>query len=150
MVGDYDANNSTKKGGFGWGGYSHVSGGTAYVSSSGGGGWYGGGHGIHPGNAHTGGGGGSSYISGHAGCVGVTSTGAQQSGDDNTRAKSLSHTGFSFIEGTTKMIDGRGYEWTTAKGSAIVQMPKPAESGTETGHLGNGYVRISARFLMDD
>jgi hypothetical protein len=40
------------------------------------------------------------------------------------------------------MIDGQGYNWTTAKGS-YVGMPNHAGTGTMTGNYGNGYAKIT-------
>ena len=40
------------------------------------------------------------------------------------------------------MIDGAGYQWTTAKGSYI-GMPNLAGTGTMTGNTGHGQVRIT-------
>lgn len=40
------------------------------------------------------------------------------------------------------MIDGAGYQWTTAKGS-YVGMPNLAGTGTMTGNTGHGQVRIT-------
>ena len=123
-------------GGFGYGsaGHSHAAGG--------GSGWYGGAGGTRD-LIDGDGGGGSSYISGHAGCVGKTSTGAQQNGDANTVAKSLSYTGLYFTE--TKMIDGKGYAWTTALGN-LEAMPNPlgGSYAEGVGHKGSGYVRITS------
>lgn len=39
------------------------------------------------------------------------------------------------------MIDGQGFSWTDIKGT-LFGMPSPV-GGTETGHTGNGYARIT-------
>ena len=118
-----------------WGG-----GGSGWYGGSGGGGWTG------PGA------GGSSYISGHTGCVGISGTTNQtpKSGcSTGTTNKNCSLTPFTnpatntyytFIN--TSMIDGGGYSWTTAKGSKT-NMPNTAGTGTEVGHNGNGYAKIT-------
>ena len=91
--------------------------------------------------------GGSSYISGHTGCVGVTSLSdtTPKSGcttGTTNNACSLSPTGLSFTD--TVMIDGAGYSWTNVKGS-LQQMPNPAGGyyASGVGHTGNGYARIT-------
>ena len=122
-------------GGFGYGG-SHSQ--SAY--NSGAGGYYGGGSGPS-------GGGGTSYISGHTGCVAITSqssltpkSGCTTGTSDNSC--SLHYSGKKFTD--TVMIDGRGYSWTNTKGS-LTQMPSPNggyyESGV--GNSGNGAIRIT-------
>ena len=87
----------------------------------GGGGWYGGvkGHGR-------GGSGGSSFISGHTGCNAINpSTGA--------------HLGAS----TTMTINNVNYRFTnTVMKAGNESMPSPT-GGTETGHSGNGYCKIT-------
>ena len=86
-----------------------------------GGGWYGGvkGHGR-------GGSGGSSFISGHTGCNAINpSTGA--------------HLGAS----TTMTINNVNYRFTnTVMKAGNEVMPSPS-GGTETGHRGNGYCKIT-------
>ena len=116
-----------------------------YTSSGGGGGWYGGGHGRHPGGTWPGGGGGSSYISGHPGCLAVsssTSTDLKNGCTENSTSLecSISYTGYYFTD--TVMIDGDGYKWTTEKG-AYTGMPSHDGTGTITGNSGNGYARIT-------
>ena len=135
-------------GSFGKGGNSDtVSSGSG--ASGGGGGWYGGGAGgrtINGGPGHPGAGG-SSYISGHTGCVAVTSktdttpkSGCTTGTTDNTC--SISPYEYSFTE--TKMIDGAGYSWTNVKGSQEA-MPNPTGGYYDlgVGHTGNGFVRIT-------
>ena len=105
-----------------------------YGSGGGGGGWYGGGSGATT-NCHImGSAGGSSYISGHTGCVGVTSTtsstpksGCTTGTTDNDC--SISPYGYTFTD--TSMIGG------------TATMPNTAGTGNETGHAGNGYVKIT-------
>lgn len=41
------------------------------------------------------------------------------------------------------MIDGDGYQWTTEKGSDIVGMPTHNGTGTMTGNIGNGFIKIT-------
>ena len=106
---------------FGWGGFCDN-----YYSSGGGGGYYGGGHGVHPGAGWTGGGGGSSFISGYSGCNAIskssTSTNIIHTGSPNH------YSGYVFSN--MQMIAGDS------------SMPAPS-GGTETGHTGNGYARIT-------
>ena len=102
--------------------------------SGGGGGWYGGGGS----NICSGGGGGSSYISGHDGCVAVTSAGAVTDTTDNQ-----SHSWTGYIFNNTKIIDGTGYEWTTEKGS-LVNQPTQDNTSVQTGNAGNGFAMISS------
>ena len=91
------------------------------------GGGSGGGGGLYGGSGASGlsrgtwtGGGGSSYISGHNGCTAKTLT-------------------FS----STVMIDGAGYQWTTAVGS-YVGIPTIDDASEKTrGYIGNGYCRIT-------
>jgi hypothetical protein len=77
--------------------------------SSGGGGWWGGKAATADG---VGGGGGSSYISGHAGCIGVSNTGTANVATYSTLSDSYSFTGYVFTN--TIMTDGHGYAWTTS------------------------------------
>ena len=80
----------------------------------GGGGYYGGG------NTDIVGLGGSSYISGHTGCSTISG----------------------YVFSSTVMIDGGGREWVSATRGSAKSMPKPT-GGTETGHSGNGYCKIT-------
>ena len=42
------------------------------------------------------------------------------------------------------MIDGRGYEWkSTSPETTRRGVPYVSKSGTEYGHVGNGYCRIT-------
>ena len=113
----------------------------------GGGGYYGGGSGeACLGNCGGSGGGGSSYISGHTGCVAITSassatpkTGCTTGTSDNSC--SIHYSGKSFTN--TVMIDGSGYTWTNAKKS-LQQMPSLSGSyASGTGNSGNGAARIT-------
>ncbi|MCM1031123.1 MAG: glycine-rich protein [Oscillibacter sp.] len=110
----------------------------ANSSSGGGGGYYGGGHGVHPNGSWTGGGGGSSFISGHAGCNAISASSTSTSIVHTGQA--VHYSGLYFTN--TVMIDGAGYQWTTAKGG-YVGMPNLAGTGTMTGNTGNGQVRIT-------
>ncbi len=102
-------------------------------NGGGGGGYYGGraftGQGQY---TDAGGAGGSSFISGHNGCDAINSSGSHT-------GQSIHYSGFYFTN--TMMIDGAGYQWTTAKGS-YVGMPNLAGTGTMTGNTGNGQVKI--------
>ncbi len=102
-------------GGFGFGG-EHTGAGADY--GGGGGGYYGGASG---GGTHQGGGGGSSFISGFSGARAVNADGTH-------RADSTHYSGKVF----TNMIMRAGNE----------TMPKPT-GGTEVGHVGNGYAKIT-------
>ncbi|MBQ6449513.1 hypothetical protein IJJ08_01250 [bacterium] len=120
----------------------------AHAMAGGGGGWYGGTNEYK--NDHSGrAAGGSSYISGHTGCVAVTSLTDTTPKDGCTtgtsdRNCSLSPTGYSFTH--TVMIDGAGYSWTNTKGD-LTPMPDPTSVGSYydagVGHTGNGAARIT-------
>ena len=119
-----------------------------YRGGAGGGGWYGGGGGAR-GYSYSGAGG-SSYISGHTGCVGVTSTTSSNSKSGCTTGTtdnscSLSPYGYTFTE--TNMIDGAGHTWTNEDQGIDNNnlMPKPGGGyyASGVGHSGNGYVRIT-------
>ena len=132
-------------GGFGYGG-----GQATHDSGGGGSGWYGGGKSS---SSQAAGGGGSSYISGHAGCVAITSA-SNTSPKGGTTATAASYTvdrathysGLVFAP--TLMIDGAGKKWTTAVGSNQV-MPNPTTASSTyssgVGHTGNGYARITCK-----
>ena len=108
-----------------------------------------GGNGYYPGGGATcasGAGGGSSFISGHAGCVAVTSESSTspKSGCANGTTDiecSKHYSGMYFTD--TKMIDGKGYEWTTEKQSTSTGMPTFDGTSTMTGNTGNGYVKLT-------
>ena len=112
--------------------------------SGGGGGWYGGTGGGCTGGFVDSGSGGSSYISGHTGCVGITSvdnatpkTGCDTSSTDIECSKSP----FEYVFTNTTIVDGGGYTWTNTKGSQTGQVQP--DGTTATGHSGNGYARIT-------
>ncbi len=112
--------------------------------SGGGGGWFGGGGS----NICSGGGGGSSYISGHDGCIAVTSKGSTIDTTEVVEHQSYSWTGYTFDH--TKIVDGTGYEWTDAKGNLINQ-PTQNNLNSQKGNYGNGFARItSLRELYTD
>lgn len=106
-------------------------------------------------NGVAGGAGGSSFISGHNGCVAISEdsvedniilrTGTNDSQcNDGTTDITCSYHYSNFIFTDTKMIDGKGYDWTTQKGE-ITQMPK-FEGGyytTGTGYTGPGKAKIT-------
>ena len=128
-------NNAVTSSGFGYGGKAGT---TSFSSASGGGsGWYGG----SGGDAISSGGGGSSYISGHAGCIGVNSSGNPLATEYSKLEDSISYTGYKFIN--TTMIDGAGYPWNTEKSGSSSGMPSPTTSSTQTGQSGNGYAKIT-------
>ena len=117
--------------------------------AGGGGGYYGGGGAKESGgNCHIhSASSGSSYISGHTGCVAVTSASSTtpKSGCETGTTDNLCSVHYSnkFFENTL-MIDGAGYNWTNVKGS-LKQMPNPSGGFYESGkgHTGNGYARIT-------
>lgn len=98
---------------------------TADGNGGGGGGYYGGGCSTQP-TSHSGGGG-SSFISGYPECDAIS----YFSSENN-----ITHTGqpnhySGFVFSQPKMIDGNSL------------MPSPNSSTDETGHSGNGYIRIT-------
>lgn len=112
--------------------------------AGGGGGYYGG---LTENVKGTVGGGGSSYISGHTGCVAISSEidrtpkNGQNTGTTDNSA-SVHYSGYYFTN--TIMIDGAGYKWTNSKSTSEV-MPNP-NGGTfqsGTGNRDNGYARIT-------
>lgn len=123
-------------GDYGAGGFGLTGGGC-----TGGTGWYGAGGGT----CASGTGGGSSYISGHTGCVGITSatsstpkSGCSTGTTDN--ACSIHYSNIIFTD--TIMIDGKGYNWTNIKGS-LINMPATTGDSKVTGNNGSGFVRIT-------
>ena len=126
-------------------GYAYLSTSDQGNSGGGGGGYWGGARGY--GN---GGNGGSSYISGHAGCEARASETAtsNKTGTANTIAKSTHWSGKLFTASSIVMIDGAGYQWTTAKGSKM-NVPKTDfyettnKETTTFGHSGDGFARIT-------
>ena len=117
--------------------------------SGGGGGYYGGyGGKATGGNCYmSGGGGGSSYISGHTGCVAVTSESSSTAKSGCTTGTtnnscSIHYSGYTFTN--TVMIDGSGYNWTNTKGSQVqIPNPKGGYYPLTFGHDGHGYIRIT-------
>ena len=105
-----------------WGyfGYANQSYVDLYWAGGGGGGWWGG-LSVHG----RGGGGGSSFISGRPGCVAMSADGTQNT---SINYMTVNGTTYSFI--SPVMEDGAS------------SMPAPS-GGTETGHTGNGYARIT-------
>ena len=88
--------------------------------------------------------GGTSFISGHPGCIAITSSTDRTAKNTQYSAitDSYHYSNLYFTE--TKMIDGSGYKWTTSRGSRE-QMPNPAGGlyNSGVGHTGNGYARIT-------
>ena len=142
-ISNWDPLTSNATGVFGAGGYGLNSNGGS-PSSGGGGGYYGGGHGYHPGATWTGGGGGSSYISGHTGCVAVTSetNSSPKNGcvTSNTNYDCSVHYSKLYFYDTV-MIDGKGYSWNSAKAAYVGQIQP--DGSTTKGHYGTGYARIT-------
>ena len=113
------------KGGFGYGGSNLANSqyGFRFGGAGGGGGYYGGGASTR---GHGGGGGGSSFISGHTGCNAISST---------STSTNIVHTG--------QPNHYSGYVFTnTVMKAGNESMPSPT-GGTETGHSGNGYCKIT-------
>ena len=108
------------KGGFGYGG---TNGYTVLGGCAGGGGYYGGGASNR---AHGGGGGGSSFISGYTGCNAV---GSNATADDRHHTGQPNHYS-GLVFSNTEMKAGNATQ--TAPGG-----------GSETGHSGHGYCRIT-------
>ena len=134
------------------------------TASGGGGGYWGGLTSNRPGNYNgstLSSAGGSSFIAGHNGCLAILSAKngtrtilsnqnvalsttetydivTMKSGT-NASVVTYNNTDYSFTN--TSMVDGRGYTWTTARGG-LTNQTKPS-GGTETGHTGNGYARIT-------
>ena len=108
-----------------------------------------GGNGYYPGggaDCASGAGGGSSFISGHTGSVAITSesdispkTGCVSGTLDTECSYHYSNKIFT----KTKMIDGKGYQWTNIKGNNIVGMPTITGDSITTGNSGAGAVKIS-------
>ena len=134
---------NASNGSFGIGAQS-VPGGSTDWAGSGGGGWYGGGAGFAY-DLYSCGGSGSSYISGHTGCVAITSLSSStpksgcSSGTTNNSC-SVSPTNYKFTD--TIMIDGAGYKWTNVKGEQT-GMPTHDGKSTMTGNEGYGYAKIT-------
>ena len=119
---------------------------------------YGGGSGYYRGGVNTntsvgnaganywcGGAGGSSFISGHTGCVAITSekdqtpkNGCITGTSDNNCSIHYSNKVFT----NTKMIDGTGYTWTNEK-KEYTEMPSHDGKSTIIGNTENGYDKIT-------
>lgn len=127
--------NGSNSGQFGIGGY-----GSSNANGGGGGGYYGGGASTN--GRDYGGGGGSSYISGHIGCIAITSatdlTPKTQTYSDIS--DSYHYSGLVFRN--TKMIDGRGWKWITTEEGESAEMPN-YNGGIMTANSGNGYARVT-------
>ncbi len=119
----------------------------------GGGGYYGGAGGSNApstGGGETGGGGGSSYISGHTGCIAITSStnrSPRKGTDDAECAEGTTDNRCSIhysevYFNNTVMIDGGGYSWSNVVGNQV-GMPDLAGTGTMNGNNGNGYAKIT-------
>ena len=114
----------------------------------GGGGYWGGSRGYG-----TGGAGGSSYISGHPGCIAVTSAsstspvGGNNTTTNLTRERASHYSGNVFVEGSTVIIDGEGYNWTlNSRDASAIGMPTTFlydSNNKEYGHVGHGFARIT-------
>ena len=119
------ANSGVNKGGFGYGGtnIAFTSYGFRHGGAGGGGGYYGGGAATR---GHGGGGGGSSFISGHTGCNAISSSSTENN---------IVHTG------QPNHYSGKVFTNTVMK-AGNESMPSP-NGGTETGHSGNGYAKIT-------
>jgi len=146
-------------GGFGTGGKGA---GKECSGAGGGSGYYGGAGTRNMGGA----GGGSSFISGHTGSVAISSSSSTtpRSDSNGTRCDSTSSIGYNsdgyntdytcsihysgYAFNNTSMIDGNGYDWTILNGTlskTLVQIPNPNGGyySSGTGHVGNGYARIT-------
>lgn len=104
----------------------------------GGSGWYGGGAGYR---GHAGGGGGSSFVSGHAGCSGYNNTTNAHTGVGNSSV--IDGRPFTFT--TSELWDGKGYKWNSSAPTSTLGFPKISGSGTENGHSGDGYAKITSQ-----
>lgn len=113
------------------------------MAGGGGGGYYGGGGSAHIDAS----GGGSSYISGHTGCVAITSSGTPKSGcDTETTDNSCSIHYSDKVLIDTLMIDGSGYTWTNEKAATAGTnlMPNPRGGNYASGgNTGDGYAKIT-------
>ena len=96
-------------------------------------------------NGMHGGASGSSFISGHTGCVAITSeqdqtpkSGCTTGASDNICSIHYSNKVFT----DTKMIDGAGYNWTNTKGE-YNGMPSHDGDDIMIGNIGNGYAKIT-------
>lgn len=119
-------------GGFGYGGKHNGTSIQEYGGCAGGSGYWGGGAGFR---GHGGGGGGSSFISGHPGCVAITSSTSRspRSGSDGSVTKATHYSGYVF----TSTVIKAGNE------SSMPQTTLFETTDTETGHSGSGFARIT-------
>lgn len=140
-------------GGFGAGGTGGASGGSGLEQgggAGGGAGYYGGSGASGLCNGNFVAGSGSSFISGHNGCVAITSSSSRTPRNNSSGSKCANGTTdivcsyhySNLIFTDTLMVDGLGYKWTTTKGS---QTGMPTHDGTSTmeGNEGNGYAKIT-------
>lgn len=97
-----------------------------------GGGYYGGGSGCDGGSAVSSGAGGSSYVSGHGGC------------------STLTYSGKTYTFTSPEIWDGLGYKWNSSAATSTRGFPNTAGSGTENGHTGNGYAKITLITPVND
>lgn len=130
-------------------------GGSGYFGG-GGGGWFGGSGGSNSpspygstsrgtvSGAEIGGGGGSSFISGFSGCKAYT---GYASSTDNSVVQFES---VQYKFSNTEMWDGAGYKWNSSSATSEQGFPPPSGSGTENGHLGDGYAKITMTSPVDD
>lgn len=128
------SNGLSENGKFGKGGNAN------YFGTGGGAGYYGGGSGTYMCYADAGGtgGGGSSFISGHNGCDAISNS-STESNIIHT-GQSIHYSGYQFTN--TKIIDGKGYNWTTEIGEYI-GMPTHDGTGTMVGNTGGGFAKIT-------
>ena len=124
--------NHYNDGGFGYGGKHNGTSVAGYGGCAGGSGYWGGGAGFR---GHGGGGGGSSFISGHPGCVAITSSTSRspRSGSDGSVTKATHYSGYVF----TSTVIKAGNE------SSMPQTTLFETTDTETGHSGSGFARIT-------
>ena len=115
-----------------------------YGYSCGAGGYYGGG-------GAPSGGSGNSFISGHNGCVAITAESDTTPRNDSNGVECANGTTditcskhySDYVFSDTKMIDGKGYEWTTEVGTEVVGMPTHDGTSTMTGNDGDGFAKIT-------
>ena len=131
IAGGYNGYPAPTAGGFGYGGDENAS---SYFGGAGGSGYYGGGAGGTSNSSISSGGGGSSYISGHLGCVAVTSA-------SSTTPKSGCSNGTIDRECSYHYSDKIFTETVMYSGGE--SMPNPTGTGNEIGHTGNGYAKIT-------
>ena len=146
-VGTDNKTNVPYVGVFGIGGYNNTYSSGYIYNSGGGGGYYGGGSGGSISGSVGSAAGGSSYISGHTGCVAITSQGSTTPKSGCTSGTtdincSVHFSGKKFAN--TVMIDGLGCSWTSVKGS-LQQMPNLTGGyyASGMGKVGNGAARIT-------